>query len=441
MWAPLANLLLLFIAIGAIVVLVLFPGEEWATFGAYGAIVVVSLLVIVFRMKSTQTRVYTLASTCILVGVGLMISSKASLSPSAASLSPSPAPKDSKATFAVIPAALAVIAIPAFVLSEKRVEGSTQPPAQASAQPQPSPPAQASAQPQPSPPAQASAQPPARPPAASRSPPAQPSPPQAQLPAQRMNKVQELITNLGFDCQIQSDSNEFVTRILDRFPNLKPSFMFKESKVTNCETSDDHPFSSTNIILDLKIEIPEEVNTPVIISQMIQDQQLERFEETRLERCPDSDHRHRAKTTYQNFSDFVLIHMKVFKYVMETGVSEKIDVSVRIENQLWLGGTQYVTGIQYDLIGLVRHQGQSIDRGHYIADVKRGDIWWRADDAKITPLRSEPNGVQSDVYMLLYRKAGVQGATGVPEPLENLGASCYANAVIQLLETTGTFRL
>lgn len=420
MLAWLVDLLLLVVAIGAVIVLVLFPEEEWAMLGAYGVIVVVSLLVIVFRLKSTQTRVYTFVSVCILVGIGLMINR---LPISTASLSPSPAPKGSKGLLSIIPAALAVIAIPAFVLSDKKVEGSPPPPAQAQSPPIPPPP----------PPAQA--QSPSIPP---------PPPPPAQAQSeQRIRKIKDLIADLDFDCRRQNDAHEFLTQILDdpRFKELKERFKFTESTLTNCQNIDDRPQTTGDPSFGLQIEIPDD-GQALRVSERIVFNQRERQVAPRLDRCPDGDLEHRAQTTYQNFSDFVLIHLKIFRFLPDQAEPMKItNVPVDIEHELQLGGQQY------DLIGLVKHNGQSIDRGHYIANVKRGDKWWSADDGQITVLSSGPNGVQpdDDVYMLLYHKR--EGETPAllpeasPEPLQNLGASCYANAVIQLLETTGNFAL
>lgn len=40
---------------------------------------------------------------------------------------------------------------------------------------------------------------------------------------------------------------------------------------------------------------------------------------------------------------------------------------------------------EYELIGIVRHEGSSIHRGHYVAYVKCGDQWYSANDSTVDP--------------------------------------------------------
>ena len=43
--------------------------------------------------------------------------------------------------------------------------------------------------------------------------------------------------------------------------------------------------------------------------------------------------------------------------------------------------------VLYDLVGVVRHRGRSMQAGHYVAHVRepRDSSWWLCDDAHVTP--------------------------------------------------------
>jgi len=59
---------------------------------------------------------------------------------------------------------------------------------------------------------------------------------------------------------------------------------------------------------------------------------------------------------------------------------------------------------RYSLSAFILHSGQ-INRGHYIACVRRGDIWWRCDDSTVQPFRFgdsiAPNWI---VFMTFYER-------------------------------------
>jgi len=57
----------------------------------------------------------------------------------------------------------------------------------------------------------------------------------------------------------------------------------------------------------------------------------------------------------------------------------------------------------YDLVGVTRHLGSTLQAGHYVADVLCSDRNWRVmNDEESRLLRSAPDGCDPDAYMLYY---------------------------------------
>ena len=63
-----------------------------------------------------------------------------------------------------------------------------------------------------------------------------------------------------------------------------------------------------------------------------------------------------------------------------------------------------------ELLGIILHKGDSTNSGHYIAIVKRNNIWYNCDDANITEINIEnalnTNNVKENAYILLYELVG-----------------------------------
>ena len=62
-----------------------------------------------------------------------------------------------------------------------------------------------------------------------------------------------------------------------------------------------------------------------------------------------------------------------------------------------------VENTQYELIGLVEHQGISLKEGHYEAYAIHGDYWFKFDDNKPSHVK-EAEVLETDPYILVYKR-------------------------------------
>lgn len=61
----------------------------------------------------------------------------------------------------------------------------------------------------------------------------------------------------------------------------------------------------------------------------------------------------------------------------------------------------------YELVGVLVHLGKSCNRGHYIAYVKSGSVWYRASDNQVEQV-SESVVMKQGAYILMYQVEGVK---------------------------------
>jgi len=94
---------------------------------------------------------------------------------------------------------------------------------------------------------------------------------------------------------------------------------------------------------------------------------------------------------------------------------------------------------EYELLGIICHsRGNSVDFGHYVAYVKRGDKVWYCNDTTINESSFDKYTGGGTPYILLYKKKSHTIAKlSKPKKFENSGNSynntCYANSALQLL--------
>ena len=87
--------------------------------------------------------------------------------------------------------------------------------------------------------------------------------------------------------------------------------------------------------------------------------------------------------------------MKRFQYDAASGRVKKIDKKITIKERIELGlgllspGLKDTTKrpVQYELTGIVLHHGISAEGGHYTAESKRNDKWYRIDDNKVSEVK------------------------------------------------------
>lgn len=94
---------------------------------------------------------------------------------------------------------------------------------------------------------------------------------------------------------------------------------------------------------------------------------------------------------------------------------------------------------EYELLGIICHSGcNSLNSGHYVAYVKRGNKVWHCNDDKINESSFDKYIEGGTPYILLYKKKShKKQVLSKPKSLENFNNSydnvCYANSALQLL--------
>ena len=95
----------------------------------------------------------------------------------------------------------------------------------------------------------------------------------------------------------------------------------------------------------------------------------------------------------------LILHMKRFQYVAtgpNSGKTKKLDKKVSIKERIGFGRDllspafrDQVRGkeVQYELVGMVLHHGISAEGGHYTAESKRNNKWFRIDDNKVSEIK------------------------------------------------------
>lgn len=109
----------------------------------------------------------------------------------------------------------------------------------------------------------------------------------------------------------------------------------------------------------------------------------------------------------------LVCHLKRFSY-NDYGRMVRLHKHLRFPLKLEIGDYMSLANKSkppsYELVGVLVHQGQSCDSGHYIAYVKSQDEWYKANDSQIS--KADVGTVLSQqAYILMYEVAGMRSTT------------------------------
>ena len=76
----------------------------------------------------------------------------------------------------------------------------------------------------------------------------------------------------------------------------------------------------------------------------------------------------------------------------------------------------------YSLVGVLVHEGNTIQGGHYISYVKKYGQWYRTDDLRVTKV-SPFEATHQQAYLLFYQKVQAIKKPKTPQ-IESIETSC-----------------
>jgi len=113
------------------------------------------------------------------------------------------------------------------------------------------------------------------------------------------------------------------------------------------------------------------------------------------EKCKLSENLARI-TTIWRFPKVLIINLKRFSWVKESGSIHRINKNIHLDDQLKFESSGF--NFVYTLSSVVNHHGFGPHSGHYTIDILKNDIWYKIDDNDV--YRTSVNS--SSAYILIY---------------------------------------
>lgn len=121
------------------------------------------------------------------------------------------------------------------------------------------------------------------------------------------------------------------------------------------------------------------------------------------------------KMSLARLPPILILHMKRFLYNATTNRVEKLDKHITIKERIEIPRECLSPGLRdkvkknprYELNGLVLHHGIGAEGGHYTAETKRNNKWFKVDDNKVNEVKIS-DVINCDPkrtpYLLFYKK-------------------------------------
>lgn len=153
---------------------------------------------------------------------------------------------------------------------------------------------------------------------------------------------------------------------------------------------------------------------------------FEGIEDVYLDRCQTIQHKGKANNAIKYYyiepgqnQKYLIVQLKIFNNKLQ-----KINKNIIYEQSMKYKNKNF------ELVGIIEHRGNTIQRGHYVSYIKTGNTWTLADDTAVT---KNVQSLTKQPYVLFYKINGKANKHNV-YPLTNQGENiCYANALFQIL--------
>lgn len=96
-------------------------------------------------------------------------------------------------------------------------------------------------------------------------------------------------------------------------------------------------------------------------------------------------------------------------------LSRKVQFPLRLEIGAYMSRVNKARPPPYDLVAVLVHQGQSCERGHYVAFVKKHGEWFECNDERVTKV-DVALVLSQQAYILMYEVAEMRENHGFPSP-------------------------
>jgi len=113
--------------------------------------------------------------------------------------------------------------------------------------------------------------------------------------------------------------------------------------------------------------------------------------------------------SFTTLPEVLCIHIKRFKYGNLSG-GTKQDEKISFQKNLELPLNTTGQSADYELIGIINHQGSSVNSGHYVSYVKRDDSWYEFNDSYVSQV-PETMVLDVEAYILFYCRKKSQKQT------------------------------
>ena len=110
----------------------------------------------------------------------------------------------------------------------------------------------------------------------------------------------------------------------------------------------------------------------------------------------------------------LVCHLKRFAfdiYGRATRLSKHVKYPLRLEIGDFMSRANQSKPPPYELVGVLVHAGRSCERGHYLAFIKSGDSWYKANDEVVTKVDID-TVLRQQAYILFYEVEGMRVRNG-----------------------------